>query len=186
MSQKPKPLPAASHLRECFVYEPTTGALTWRERPREHFATVGAWKMWNTRFANRPAGYRDGDRFAVRIDGRHEWVQRVIWKLVTGEEPAETIDHHDGNGCDNRWDNLRPATRAEQSRNRGLRVDNKTGYRGVHPLAGRWSAVIGGRYLGLFNTPAEASVVYEQASRERFGAFHRDLRQSESKEAPRV
>jgi len=34
------------YLREAFDYDPKTGVLTWRKRPREHFNTDRGWKIW--------------------------------------------------------------------------------------------------------------------------------------------
>lgn len=54
---KPKPLPDAAFLRECLSYDPLTGMLTWRKRPRHHFPSEPAHGTWNTRWAGRPAGF---------------------------------------------------------------------------------------------------------------------------------
>jgi hypothetical protein len=44
-------------LRECFECDSATGTLTWKRRPREHFASAWAWGVWNARFAGKPAGH---------------------------------------------------------------------------------------------------------------------------------
>ena len=46
-------LPEQSYLRECFNYDPVTGLLRWRERPRAHFRRELDWKGWTKRYAGR-------------------------------------------------------------------------------------------------------------------------------------
>ena len=44
-------------LHECFeIDKDTPSGLRWRLRPRHHFETHHAWKVWNSRWADRPAG----------------------------------------------------------------------------------------------------------------------------------
>lgn len=100
---------------------------------------------------------------------------RIIWKMITGEEP-ECIDHINGFPSDNRWRNLRAAT---YSLNRANSVSkHRIGLpRGVvlHRKTGRYQAQIetNGKkhYLGLFDQPDEAHEAYVQAAKERFGEF---------------
>ena len=50
------PMPSADYLRSCFDYNPETGDLYWKQRPREHFPSINAWHMWNTQHAGDRAG----------------------------------------------------------------------------------------------------------------------------------
>lgn len=119
--------------RQLLKYEPETGKLFWKERPREMFPADRHWKMWNTRFAGSEAftsvdgsGYRHGGIFA-RIYKAH----RVIWLMQTREWPSEQIDHINGVRDDNRFGNFRSVSSAENSRNRSLAVNNISGVTGV-------------------------------------------------------
>lgn len=58
---------------------------------------------------------------------------RLAWWIMTGEWlPADQdIDHINGDRADNRWANLRLATRSQNNMNATLRSDNKSGFRGV-------------------------------------------------------
>ena len=91
------------------------------------------------------------------------------------------IDHVNGDGLDNRRSNLRPASAAENARNRRVRSDSSTGYKGVfrgrsthRPWGARISLPSGSRlYLGGHATPEEAAMIYDRAAVEHFGEFAR-------------
>jgi hypothetical protein len=167
------------YLRQCFDYDPATETLSWRERPREHFATTNAWAWWNTRFAGKPAGSPDKDGYLVvglTFDGRLRKLRahRVVWALERGYWPKHQIDHRDGVEAGDGVGNLREATQGEQNQNRKTSRNNRSGYPGVSPdkRSGKWLAMIGvaGRrlYLGLFNTADAAFFAVLDARVEHF------------------
>ena len=167
-------LPSVKFLRECFIYNRRTGELRWKVRPREHFATKKGWAVWNSHYPGKIAGAITNT--GHRLLGSGYLAHRLIFKMVTGKEPA-SIDHADGNPANNAWRNLRVATKTEQAWNSWLRVDNSSGYRGVNRHRNKWTARISidGRlqYLGLFSTPEEASTAYESVARKLHGKFYR-------------
>jgi hypothetical protein len=102
---------------------------------------------------------------------------RIIWKMMTGDDPSDTVDHKNNDPRDNRWSNLRIANETQQKWNRGLQSNNKSGYRGVSlHMNGRYQARINDgrtyKHLGLFDTPKEASEAYQAAARMLHGEFH--------------
>lgn len=168
-----KTLPQTAYLQVCFIYNPETGELIWRERPREHFNDQRSYMRWNTCYADTIAGSptASGHR-TVLINKTPYLIHRVAWKLMTDEEPPE-IDHINGVRFDNKWKNLRAATKSQQIGNRhSLNRTNTSGFRGVSPYQGRWKAQLGTKYLGMFDTPEAANEVYEAAAREHFGEFY--------------
>ena len=80
------------------------------------------------------------------------------------------IDHANLDGLDNRIENLRLATTAQNSANRRKRSDNTSGHKGVswHKQSGKWRVSISynGRrhYLGLFDLIEDAIRAYAEAS----------------------
>ena len=171
-------LPSVDYLRERLDYCPTTGVLHWRTRSREHFLSNREWARWNARYAGTVAGMISTRGYRrLRIDRHRYKAHRVIWKLMTGEEPPETIDHIDGGFDNNAWCNLRAATQQQQTLNTRLRKDNPTGYRGVVRSRKKWRAYIKangtGRHLGCFNSIEEAAAAYAVAARELHGEFCR-------------
>lgn len=88
-----------------------------------------------------------------------------------------TIDHINGCGIDNRRANLRPATAVLNGGNSRRNRNNTSGFKGVcwHRRRNKWMAQIGEnrgmRCLGYFNDPASAARAYDEAAREKYGAF---------------
>jgi hypothetical protein len=89
-----------------------------------------------------------------------------------GVWPADVIDHINGNPLDNRIENLREATQAQNLGNCKKRVDNTSGHKGVATVwNGSWRATIRGRHLGTFATKEQAQTAYANAAEREFGAF---------------
>jgi hypothetical protein len=143
-------------LKEVLSYCADTGLFTWRVAVSRK-VRVGA-------IAGGKSG--DGQYIHIRLDGRIYRAHRLAWLYMTGEFPATLIDHDDGNGCNNRWTNLRLATSTENGCNRGKTRANTSGFKGVFRClrTGKWYAQI--RYrgrakrLGTYETTSEAHEVY--------------------------
>lgn len=60
-------------------------------------------------------------------------VHRIIWVMLNGTVSEEKdIDHIDGNGLNNAYNNLREVEKSINSRNKRIRADNKTGVNGIY------------------------------------------------------
>jgi hypothetical protein len=172
-----KILPSQNFLRACFDYDPENGALTWKQRPQDHFVTTRAWKIWNTRYARKPAGVpKKRGECQIGIAGDLYLAHRVIWKWMTGRDPPNTIDHKDRKPNDNRWEQLRLATVTEQNWNQERKTKSKSGFRGVVQRNRKFQAEIRSngvkRHLGYFATAEEAARIYEIAAMKERGQFH--------------
>lgn len=97
--------------------------------------------------------------------------------LIMGTRDGFQIDHKNGNGLDNRRENLRWATSAQNMQNARIRPNKQSGLRGVRrgTRAQKWSAAIranGTRHhLGSFVTSEEAARVYDEAAKRLHGEF---------------
>ena len=87
-----------------------------------------------------------------------------LHRQLTKAQKGQIVDHINGNGLDNRMDNLRICTHSQNSYNKKTPSTNKTGFKGVCKRGDKWRATIrkDGRYieLGLFQTPVEAHKAY--------------------------
>jgi hypothetical protein len=157
-------------IRETLFYDPKTGALTWVRRVREHFRNdIIRCSAFNERHVGKRAdkpGYNGYREVRFTIEGRQYRLKasRVAYALMIGAWPQHEIDHADGDRGNNKWSNLRPATRAEQMQNRVLGKRNSSGHTGVSPHQGKWRAMITvnrrRHHLGCFKTPEEAAAAY--------------------------
>jgi hypothetical protein len=57
----------------------------------------------------------------------------LIWKMMTGEDPPQQIDHRDCDPSNNRWLNLRKATFGQNAANRPALRRSISGIKGVSP-----------------------------------------------------
>lgn len=96
---------------------------------------------------------------------------------IAGEWPTGDIDHKDTNRSNNRWDNLRPATRSQNLSNSGAKPFNPIGLKGVSVFRDKWQSSISDNYrkvhLGTFDCPAAAHFAYIIAADNQFGEFAR-------------
>lgn len=165
-------------LKRLLHYDPETGVFTWRIR-------ADGPKAWNTRYAGKEAGYDwspQGSNVTYRCIRIFDWPflgHRLAWLYMTGAWPTDIIDHDDGDGLHNSWENLREANRVQNAANAGPTKRNKTGYRGVsiHKPSGAYRAAIfvDGKqtHLGHFPTAEEAARAYEAAAKKHHGKFAR-------------
>jgi hypothetical protein len=146
---KYRKLPSQEFLQECFDYNPETGVLIWKEKPRELFNTDSGWIKSNKQTSGKLITSTNNKGYIVGIlNGSYFAMHRVIWKLMTGDEPKFEIDHVNNIRNDNRWCNLREANLFENKYNQSLRTDNTSGTKGVHWNIGNKAWVGRVRYNG--------------------------------------
>jgi len=119
-------------------------------------------------------GYRQ-----ISVDNRLYLAHRLAWLYMTGEWPEVQIDHVNMDRADNRFVNLRQATRSENKGNMRAQANNASGLKGVywHKRAGKWCAQINTngtrRHLGCFDSPEAAHAAYIASAKKHFGEFAR-------------
>lgn len=163
-----KAKPTLEQASRYYRYEPDSGQLL--------FVIDGH----RRRRTGEPAGWTNQNGYVlVRIEGHAFRAHRVAWLLQTGEWPTLDVDHINGVRTDNRWCNLRAATRSQNLQNMGRRRDNLSGVKGVgyDRAKRRWRAQIkvDGRnlHVGRFDTKEEAAAAYAAAAEKYFGEFAR-------------
>lgn len=168
------PLLTQAILKSLITYDPATGMFRWLPRPGK--------TAWNTRYAGKPAGFDwtvGGVVYrSIRIFDWPFLGHRLAWLYMTGAWPASGIDHRDGDGLNNRWANLREATKVQNAGNVKAKRRNTSGFKGVSQTPnGRFRASIQSngnwRHLGTFMTAEEAHSAYIAAAIETFGDFAR-------------
>lgn len=111
------------------AYDPETGIMTWRDSESPRF---------NKMFSGKRAGFIHTEKksgkcyWKIIIKGVCSMLpqHRIAFAMMTGRWPRY-IDHINGNGMDNRWDNLREVGVGVNNRNTALRKENTTGIPGV-------------------------------------------------------
>ena len=173
-------------LRKLITYDPENGSCLWLPRKpwmfengqrhsREHICN-----RWNVRYSGKEVGCADKDGYRVaNVFGSSFKVHRMIWALVTGAWPVNEIDHDDTVPSNNRWVNLRDASRQQNSANKQRYANNTSGLKRVSwsKTMNRWESRIqvDGKNIVLCysDCPAVASFAYQIASDKYFGKFAR-------------
>ena len=163
-----KELPSQDELNDLFLLDNNTGKLYWKDRPISEGQSLRGYAIWRGRFLGKEAGYLSyaNGYTEVRLPNKElHKAHRIIWKMVTGEEPNLKLDHINGDTTDNRFENLRQVT--DQNSARNTKTYSLTGYKGV--------TVRDNKYIGYysiddvnyaspaFETPEEAARWYDNA-----------------------
>lgn len=154
-----------------FNYDPESGSLTWRLSTKAFKSGDEAGCVTRT---DGYSSYRN-----VIVFGDRYKAHRLIWLMQTGSWPNGYIDHVDGDGLNNRWENLREATPSQNSMNQKVRSDNASGCKGISydKSRGLWYAYIdidGSRvHLGRHENKDEAVAVRLAAEKRYHGEYAR-------------
>lgn len=154
-------------IRSVLNYDPLTGIMTWAQT------------LSNRSPKGSVVSYESDGRPTVRICGKLYRVSRVAWVIMKGEWPEHEIDHRDTDCANNKWSNLRAATRHENARNKKRTSRNTSGFKGVYwyERCKKWRAKImcdGVDYhLGLFDDKDDARKAYEAAAVKLHAEFRR-------------
>ena len=157
----------ATRVRELLRYDPETGKLFWKVNKGAR-ARIGQEAGYVQKITSTLAYKR------VMIDKKRYQVHRIIWLFAFGYWPEGEIDHWDRNGLNNKMENLREATRSENTQNAKRHKNNTSGVKGVywHKTATKWTAqiTVDGRkvYLGLFRS-FWGAVIARKAAEKQYG-----------------
>lgn len=161
-----KILPPIDLLRNQLDYDSETGIFVWLVKP----------------YKKTPSGsvagstYGQGYRY-IGIDGIRYSAHRLAWKMTTGSDPVNNIDHINGDKSDNKIANLREATKSQNQYNQGKHADNTSGHKGVcwDKAHGKWKAQISingkNKYIGIFTDINDAAAAYAAAAERLHGDF---------------
>ena len=145
-------------LKEILEYNPLSGLFTYKiaRGPRSVGSIITS--------SNKVTGYMQ-----VMIDGKKYQLHRLAFLYMTGKLPKDQVDHSNHIRGDNRWVNLREVNNTENSHNRAIMSNNKSGTTGVywHKANCKWQVRISSKgklkHLGYFTSKEEAIAVRKQA-----------------------
>ncbi len=108
---------SSERLKSLLHYSPESGLFTWKE---------------GTKLSGRTAGcIVSGEYWAIKIDKVRYRAHRLAFLYMTGDWPADQVDHINHIRSDNRWCNLRSADGFINQKNRLMNKNNSSSVTGV-------------------------------------------------------
>ena len=169
---KPRVPLTQDRLKELLHYDPETGKFVWVGR--FSFASrviIGS-------FAGTVHPTNCGTYIRIEIGGKSYYAHQLAYLFMTGSFIG-ILDHRDGDGLNNSWENLRPTNAKLNCANAKIRRDNSSGFKGVtwDKRSRKWHARIGGgvnrKSLGYFSAAEDARKAYVTAAKNAYGDFAR-------------
>lgn len=154
-----KPALDQKRLKEVMEYDPWTGIFEWRVSGGRRVPA-----------GHEVSGLDSAGYIGFQVDGVKARAHRFAWLYMTGKWPEHQIDHKNRIKSDNRWLNIRQATKKQNQQNLPKQKRNTSGYKGVFwsKNAKKWLAQIGVDskqvYLGYFALKEDAAKAYASAA----------------------
>ena len=147
-----------------------TGIAYWKDPSKFHPGLIG--KVAGCATKNRA----DKVYWIIRIDSTPYPRAHIVFALKTGKWPALCVDHKNGNPLDDSPDNLREATKLQNSWNmKGMKKKSQLPMGVRKTTSGKFQARITVKresvYIGSFESPLEASAAYKAARATYYGEF---------------
>lgn len=162
---EPKTNITHERLLERLRYDPHTGDFVFRTHRCSNLIGRVAGSVMST-------GYVE-----VQVDKKRFLAHRLAWFYMKGAWPKSNLDHHDGDRSNNRFSNLREATQAQNTCNKAIQRNNRSGVLGViwDEARGLWRAYVnknGQHYhLGRFVSLDDAIAARKEGALAVHGVF---------------
>jgi len=156
-----------SELHELLICDPFVGKLFWNIGKRK----------------GKEAGTEDKGYLKISLYGKRYFAHHIMWAMVMGGWAKDEIDHINRDRRDNRFVNLRDASRSQNAWNSKLFKNNTSGYKGIYDTVYGWRVLIMAHRktfdFGTFRNLREAVIVRAAAASELHGEFARRPGQKE-------
>jgi hypothetical protein len=148
-----------------------------QEQVNKDFSYVDGVLFWATGPSRgKKAGWVDPHEYTlVRYKNKLVRAHNLVWLMFYGKWPDFEIDHSDNNPSNNRIENLRQASRAENCSNQKLQKRRLGKFKGVHENKTSYYVKIkkdGKQHnLGSYQNELEAAMIYNVWAEKMFGRF---------------
>jgi hypothetical protein len=172
MAEAVMPADLVTNLELLLAYSPGEGRLWSLNRAGTPIRELVLWR-WN-----EARGEVKITSINIGCGRKTKQATHVIFRIMVGRYPAPgmVIDHRDRDSCNNKFDNLRECTIAENNLNRdcsGTRLHGADEQleSGVQKRAAGYVVVLRDVYCGIYQSSVEANEVARRVRRELYGEF---------------
>ena len=155
-------------IQEWFSYVPETGAVLWKKSPSR--------KIRAGTKAGTPCGKGKKKYINIKMNGGYILAHHVAFFLSFCRLPVTEVDHEDGDGLNNKLENLREVTHAANMKNVRMGSRNSSGAVGVSfsKRDNTWesSICVDGRRIHLGSFKEKDQAVFARKSAEAEYGFH--------------
>lgn len=152
-------------IKRLLHYDPETGVFTWLRPTNNRMKTGGV-----------AGNVHPGRHRSIMVGGKKRPSGHLVFLYMEGTNPPNQVNHINGDILDDRWCNLKLATKTKNSRNARTYTSNTSGTTGVywHSRDCKWMAqiVVASKriHIGCFIHKQEAIEARRQAETEH--GFH--------------